>query len=135
MARVLLLLSAILFGVTGFGYLVVPGVMLSVVGIDSGITTDFLIRTEGVALLCAATLIWAARDVRAAAAPIVLVALAAYYIVGSVVDLAAFGQGVVGVAAVPTAAGRIVIGCLCLISAVGLSRRGPRTSDGQHQGH
>ena len=84
-------------------------------------------------MLCAAVLVWAARDVSTASAPIVLAALAAYYIVGSVVDLAAFGQGVVGVAAVPSGAGRIVIGCLCLIPAARLSTsRRPGASDERH---
>ena len=51
LARSLLLLSAVVFAVTAIGYLVVPGVMLSVVGVASNGTADFLIRTEGVALL------------------------------------------------------------------------------------
>lgn len=123
MARALLLLSAILFAVTGLGYLVTPGLMLAVVGISSGPTTDFLIRTEGVALFCAAAFIWSARDGRTPAARIVLGALAAYYVIGSVVDLVAFGQGVVGAAALPSATGRVLIGCLCAISVARTRRQ------------
>lgn len=37
---------------------------------------------------------------------------------GSAVDLAAFGQGIVGGATVPSAAARVLVGCLCLLSAV-----------------
>ena len=62
LARSLLLLSAVVFAVTAIGYLVVPGVMLSVVVVASNGTADFLIRTEGVALLAGAVFLWAARS-------------------------------------------------------------------------
>ena len=62
LARSLLFLSAVVFAVTAIGYLVVPGVMLSVVGVASNDTADFLIRTEGVALLAGAVFLWAARS-------------------------------------------------------------------------
>ena len=51
-----------MFAVTAIGYLVVPGVMLSVVGVASNDTADFLIRTEGVALLTGAMFLWAGRS-------------------------------------------------------------------------
>ena len=62
LARSLLLLSAVVFAVAAIGYVVVPGVMLSVVGVASNGTADFLIRTEGVALLTGAVFLWAARS-------------------------------------------------------------------------
>jgi hypothetical protein len=40
-----------------------------------------------------------------------------YYILGSLVDLAAFAQGVVGMASVPSAAARIILGGVCLFAA------------------
>ena len=107
---------------TGLAYLLVPGLALAVVGVESATTTDFLLRTEGVALVCAALFIWAARDGSTRQVHLVLVGLAVYYILGSLVDLAAFAQGIVGVASVPSAAVRIALGGLCLIAAARLSR-------------
>jgi len=112
--RGLVVVPAAVFGLTGVAYLVAPGLALSVVGVTSGATSDFLLRTEGVALVSAAILLWAARDGSARQLRVVLIALAVYFILGSVVDLAAFAQGVVGPASVPSAAVRIGVGVLCL---------------------
>ena len=114
--RTLLLLSTAVFALTGFGYLVAPALMLSIVGIDSGATTDFLLRTEGVALACAAGMIWASVDGGPRHVRIVLLSLAAYYIVGSLLDLAGFAQGVVGPASVPSGAVRILVGIACIVA-------------------
>jgi hypothetical protein len=106
--------SAAVFAVTGLGYLLAPGAMLSVVGVPSTATSQFLLRTEGVALVSGATFLWAVRKGTEAQLRLVLYALAAYYVVGSIVDVAAFAQGIVGLASVPSAALRIVVGGLCL---------------------
>jgi hypothetical protein len=116
LARSLLLLSAVLFAVTAVGYLVVPGVMLSVVGVASSGTADFLIRTEGVALLAGAVFLWAARSGPPGLIRVVLVGLGVYYVLGSLVDLAAFAQGLVGTASVASAAVRILLGVLCFVA-------------------
>jgi hypothetical protein len=124
LAKCLLVLSAALFAVTGLGYLVAPSAMLSVVGIPSSATSDFLLRTEGVPLLCLAALAGAAaRDASRSLTQVVLFALGAYYILGSIVDLAAFADGVVGTASVASAAGRIAIGGLCLFAGLTVRRR------------
>jgi hypothetical protein len=123
LAPALVLLSAAAFAAIGVGYLVVPGAMLGVVGIPSSGTSDFLMRTEGVALLTGAAFLWAVRDGRPSQQRIVLAALAGYYVLGSLVDLTAFGQGVVGPASVPSGAIRIAIGVLCLLSASRLTAR------------
>ena len=117
LAGSLLLLSAVVFAVTAIGYLVVPGVMLSVVGVASNGTSDFLIRTEGVALLAGAVFLWAARSGSPGLIRVVLVGLGVYYVLGSLVDLAAFAQGLVGTASVPSAAVRILLGVLCFVAA------------------
>ncbi len=113
MATGLLVLSTLALAVTGVGYLVTPALLLAVVGIESAPTSDFLIRTEGVALVCAALFVWSARGGQRGQVRGVLFGLAVYYILGSVVDLVAFAQGVVGPASVPSAAVRIVVGCAC----------------------
>jgi hypothetical protein len=122
-ARLLLLLSAVVFAVTAIGYIVVPGLMLSVVGVASNDTADFLIRTEGVALLAGALLLWAARSGPPRLIRIVLAGLGVYYVLGSLPDLAAFTGGLVGAASVPSAAVRIALGVVCLV-AVGVTSRG-----------
>ena len=109
--------SAVIFAVIGIGYLIAPSAMLSIVGITAAPTTDFLMRTEGVALLTGAGVLWAVRDGASDQRRIALAALAAYYIVGSLVDLAAFNDGIVGTASVPSAAIRIAVGVLCAAAA------------------
>ena len=42
---------------------------------------------------------------------------AAYYVVGSLVDLAAFNNNIVGTASVPSAVIRIAVGVLCAVTA------------------
>jgi uncharacterized protein YjeT (DUF2065 family) len=106
--------SVAVFAVTGLGYLLAPGAMLSVVGVPSTGTSDFLLRTEGVALVSGGTFLWAVRKGTEAQLRLVLYALAAYYVVGSIVDVAAFAQGIVGLASVLSAALRIAVGGLCL---------------------
>jgi len=93
-----------------------PGVMLAVVGGASPGTAGFLIRTGGVALLAGAVFLWAARSGSPGLIRIVLVGLGIYYVLGSLVDLAAFAQGLVGTASVPSAAVRILLGALCFVA-------------------
>jgi hypothetical protein len=119
----LVLASSALFAATGLGYILAPGWMLSVVGVASAATSDFLLRTEGVALLCGAGVLWAVRDARPAQMTVALLSLAVYYILGSLVDLAAFAQGIVGMASVPSAAVRIGLGGMCVLAALRLSGR------------
>jgi len=120
LARRLVLLCAAIFGATGLLYLVAPGAMLAVTGATSSATTDFLLRTEGVALLCGAGVLWAVHDGTARQLRLALVALSGYLVLGSFVDLAALTGGVVGTAAVPSATVRIVLGGVCVFAATRL---------------
>ena len=114
----LVVLSSVVFAATGLAYLVAPGLALSIVGVGSAATSDFLLRTEGVALLCGAGVLWAVRDARPSSMRVALLSLAVYYILGSLVDLASFAQDVVGMASVPSAAGRIVVGGVCVLAGL-----------------
>ncbi len=105
LARSLLVLSALLLAATGLGYLFVPAAMLSVVGIGGSPTEVFLIRTEGVALVTAAALTETARRAGGRAVQLALVILAFYLVAGSLIDLIAFRDGIVGPASVPSAIG------------------------------
>lgn len=116
--RFLILVGIAVFAVTGAAYLVVPAMVLPIVAIDPTATSTFLLRTEGVALLTIAGLLWAARDGPSRQSRLVLAAIAFYLVVGSVVDLAAFAESVVGPASLPSAAIRIVLGVLCMVVAV-----------------
>jgi hypothetical protein len=105
------------FAVTGIAYLFVPSLALALVGIESEGTTDFLLRTEGVALLTAAVFIAAIAMRPTSFTWLALAALGGYYVVGSLVDLLAFGDGVVGPASVPSAGVRIALGMLAVVAA------------------
>ena len=109
----LIRLSALIFAVVGLGYLIAPSAMLSIVGISAAPTTDFLMRTEGVALLTGAGLLWAVRAGNSSQRQLALISLAAYYVIGSLVDLSAFNDGIVGASSVPSAVIRIAFGILC----------------------
>ena len=65
---------------------------------------------------------WAVRDSGRREQRIALVALAGYYVLSSVIDLAAFAQGVVGAASLPSAVVRIAIGTICAAAAISAGR-------------
>jgi hypothetical protein len=117
LSTALIRVSAILFAVIGLGYLVAPSAMLSIVGIDAEPTSDFLMRTEGVALLTGAGFLWAVRAGTSGQRQVVLLSLAGYYVVGSLVDLAAFNDNIVGPASLPSAVIRIAVGAGCAAAA------------------
>lgn len=122
LARGLLTISSAVLAAAGLAYLAVPGLALQVVGIPSSPASEFLLRTEGVPLLFGAAMTWAVRDGGRREQRNALVALAGYYVLSSVIDLAAFAQGVVGPASVPSAVVRIAIGTLCAAAAIAAGR-------------
>lgn len=106
-------LATIVFVASALGYLLVPSAMLSVVGIEGNRQVDFLVRTLAAALLALSPGAWAARrrdDTSSQRG--VLVGLAAYMFASSVVDLHAFINDIVGVAAVPSIALRLLLGAV-----------------------
>lgn len=112
----LLLASAVVLIATGIAYLLVPGSALGIVGIDPTPTAEFLLRTEGVALLFGGAMLVATRSAPAQGGQ--LAALAGYLVLGSVVDAVAFTQGIVGPASIPSAVIRVAAGLLCAVLAV-----------------
>ena len=116
MARGLVLISVVAFAVSGVLMVIVPGAMLNVVDVAIDSNTKFLLRTEGIALLFGAVILWAVRDARPPAMRIALLGLAGYYILSATVDLAAYSDQTVGTTALPSAAIRIVLGLLCLVA-------------------
>jgi len=87
------------------------------VGIEGERTSAFLMRTEGVALLTGAGLLWAVRAGTTGQRRLALAALAFYYVIGSLVDLGALNDNIVGPPAAPSAVIRIAVGILCLVAA------------------
>jgi len=126
-AGALISISAVAFLVVGLGYLLVPGSILSTTATAPEVATPFLMRTQGVALLTMAGLLWAARSFPPRGRRLVLASLAFDYVVGSAVDLVAFAGGIVGVASVSSAVVRIPLGLACLGAALVRDRA---TSDG-----
>ena len=124
LAKGLLTLSSAVFAAAGLAYLAVPGLALGVVGIPSSPASDFLLRTEGVPLLLGAAMTWIVRDSGRREQRVALAALSSYYVLSSVIDLAAFAQGVVSVVSLPSAVARIAIGTMCAAAAIS-ARRSP----------
>lgn len=125
-ARAIVSLSIVAFAATGLGYVIAPSALLAVVDIDQTPTAAFLLRTEGVALIAAAGFLWATLGCDPTRQRVVLISLAAYYLLGSAVDLMAFREGIVGSLAAPSVVIRVVVGGLCLLAAA----RSSRSDDG-----
>jgi hypothetical protein len=100
---------------SAIGLLFFPSKMLAFVGIVSNTQTDFLLRAAGAGVASLVPGVWALR-----AAPIspmsraVLVGLVCFLFLSSVVDLYAFTQAIVNIAAVPSAAFRITLAVVIL---------------------
>jgi len=103
--RLVVGLVVILFVASALGYLLVPAAMLCIVGMDSDPQVTFLVRTIAAALLALSPGAWAARRRDGTSGQLsVLIGLAAYLFVSSLVDLNGFLNQIVGVAAVPSIA-------------------------------
>lgn len=111
----IVILVALLFLFSAIGYLLFPAFMLSIVGISSNATTDFLIRTLAAALLALIPSAWSTRKRgNAMLYPSVILGLALYMFLSSIVDLHAFLNNIVNNAAVPSIIFRILLGIVLL---------------------
>lgn len=122
LTRALLWLAAIALAATGVAYVIVPEIALDLVDIDTSPTTAFLLRTEGVALVTAAAFLLLIPQTRSWRTRSALLAVAAYLIVGSVIDVRASLDGIVGPASLVSAAVRIAAGALCVLAAITRTR-------------
>ena len=111
--RLVVGLVVILLVASALGYLLVPSAMLRIVGMDTNPQVTFLVRTLAAALLALSPGAWAARRRDGTSAQRgVLIGLAVYMFASSLVDLYGFINQIVGVAAVPSIALRVILGAV-----------------------
>ena len=107
--------TTFLMALSAIGFLFFPSRMLAVVGIVSNEQMDFLLRTSGVGVASLIPGAWAART--STASPVsraVLMGLAIYMFLSSVVDFHAFTQSIVNTASIPSIAFRVLLGAAIL---------------------
>jgi hypothetical protein len=115
MLKHLLTFIVLLLAVSAFGLLFFPASMFAVVGIVSTDTTDFLLRVSGAGVVALIPSAWVARNsadsllVRA-----VLIGLAIYMVLSSLVDWQAYLQTLVNQVSIPSIAFRVLLGLALL---------------------
>jgi hypothetical protein len=115
MLKSTIIFSVLLMTVSAIGLLFLPSKMLAVVGIVSSPQTDFLLRASGVGVASLIPGIWASRT--STASPVsraVLIGLATYMFLSSVVDFFAYRQSIVNTASIPSIGLRILLGGIIL---------------------
>ena len=104
-----------LFVASAIGYLLFPSAMLAVVGIASNDQTDFLVRTLAVALVALIPGAWSARKKENTLIfQNVVLGIAIYMFLSSLVDLHAFLTHIVNSAAIPSIVLRVIVGGVLL---------------------
>ena len=107
--------TTLLLAISAIGLLFFPSKMLAVVGIVSNDQLDFLLRASGVGVASLVPGAWAVRT--APVSPVsraVLMGLAIYMFLSSVVDFHAFTQSIVNAASIPSIAFRVLLGVAIL---------------------
>jgi hypothetical protein len=110
-----IMFSVLLMTASAIGLLFFPSKMLAVVGIVSNPQADFLLRVSGVGVAALIPGAWASR--MSTASPVsraVLMGLAIYMFLSSVVDFFAYRQSIVNAASIPSIGLRIVLGGIIL---------------------
>ena len=111
----------VVFGVSALAYFVAPAASLRIVGIASDPTERFLLRTLAATLLAFVVPLWPAATRPSTSLRNGLVWGAITYLVASsLVDLAAYSDGIVSGLSVPSAAVRIALAVWLVV----LQRRG-----------
>jgi len=104
-----------LLAASAVGYFVFPSAMLSVVGIVSDEQMDFLVRTLAAAFVAMIPSAWAARKRgNTSLYPSVILGLAIYMFLSSLVDLHAFLTHIVNSASMPSIIFRVALGVTLL---------------------
>ena len=104
-----------LFAASAMGYLVFPAAMLSVVGITSNAQMDFLVRTLAAALVALIPSAWSVRRVGTSSLyGNVMLGLAIYMFLSSIIDLQAHVTHIVNTASIPSIILRVFLGGVLL---------------------
>ena len=104
-----------LFAASAIGYLIFPSAMLSVVGITSNDQMDFLVRTLAAALVALIPGSWNVRKPGSGSLhQSVIIGLATYMFLSSVVDLHAFLTHIVNSTSMPSIIVRLFLGGVLL---------------------
>jgi hypothetical protein len=113
--KAIVIFVVVLFAGSAVGYLFFPSAMLSIVGITSTEQTDFLVRTLAAALVALIPSSWAARKREDSSLyRSVIIGLARYMFLSSVVDLHAYLNHIVNFASIPSIVLRVLLGGLLL---------------------
>ena len=115
MYQTIIIFIVFLLAASAIGYLFFPSVMLSVVGIESSVQSDFLVRTLAAALVALIPSAWSARKRdNASLFQSVILGLAIYMFLSSLVDLHAFLTHLVNSTSVPSILFRVILGGILL---------------------
>jgi len=97
--------------VSAIGYLFFPSAMLSVVGIKSNDLSDFLARTLAAALVALVPSAWSARKGDSSSLyTSVILGIAIYMFLSSIIDLHAFLTHIVNGTSIPSIVFRVLLG-------------------------
>ena len=115
MCQAIIIFVVFLLAVSAIGYLFFPSAMLSVVGITSTPQADFLVRTLAAALVALIPSAWSARKRdNTSHFQSVIVGLAIYMFLSSLVDLHAFLTYLVNGTSIPSIVFRVILGGVLL---------------------
>jgi hypothetical protein len=107
--------TTLLLVISAIGLLFFPSKMLAVVGIVSNDQMDFLLRTSGVGVASLIPGAWASRtSITSPVSRAVLIGLAIYMFLSSVVDFHAYTQSIVNTASIPSIGFRVLLGTAIL---------------------
>ena len=113
--EIIITFVVLLFAASAIGYLIFPSAMLSVVGITSNDQMDFLVRTLAAALVALIPSSWGVRKPGSGSLhQSVIIGLAIYMFLSSVVDLHAFLTHIVNSTSIPSILLRLLLGGVLL---------------------
>jgi hypothetical protein len=119
MLKNILTFTVLLLAISAIGFLFFPANMLAVVGITGNDQLNFLLRTSAVGVISLIPSAWAVRT-STISSPVnraVLLGLAIYMFLSSIVDYYAFTQSLVNNASIPSMAFRVLLGITILVFA------------------
>jgi hypothetical protein len=113
--KIVIRFTALLIAFSAIAEIIFPANMLTFVGIDSNLQTNFLLRTTAVALISFLPGLWSARnEINSPATRNAILGIAMYMFLSSIIDYQAFTQAVVNQMSVPSVIFRCLLGIILL---------------------